>query len=267
MNSALQMLRSLTTVWQIHLEKSINDSFAKEFRNIMDYDNDTSLHLQSFLHEMHLRNAQFAPGTQQDVHEAIQFILHELCGVTNIVHTYFTFHMKTEIRCCHCSKFTHRCEPCIFLKVPLSKIISKGFTKALPLQYYIQQSLIGEILTGENAYQCDNCNDKIDATTECTILDDPQILFIQLLNFSSDSTKVNAAVTVQDIIYINDHRYQLKSAICHIGLNLGEGHYIAYTNIYGEWFNCNDNIVTNFKYTDINGKEVYILCYEKITNR
>ena len=35
-NSPLQMLRSLSTVWQIHLEKSINDPFAKEFKNIMN---------------------------------------------------------------------------------------------------------------------------------------------------------------------------------------------------------------------------------------
>ena len=127
----------------------------------------------------------------------------------------------------------------------------------------LQQSLIGEKLTGENAYQCDNCSDKIDATTERTIMDSPEILFIQLLRFSNDSTKLNADVTVQDVIYINDYPYQFKSAICHIGLNLGVGHYIAFININGEWFNCNDNVVTNCKYTDVNGKEVYILCYEK----
>ena len=256
------MLRSVSSVWQMHLEKSINDPFAKEFKNIMDHDGDTS-HLQSFLHETHLRNAQFTPGMQQDVHEAIQFILHELCAVKNIIHTCFTFNMKTEVRCCYCSNFTHPCEPCIFLKVPLSKIISKP----VPLQSYIQQSLIGEMLTGENACQCDNCNDKMDVTTERTIMDCAQILFIQLLRFSGDSTKLNADVTVQDVIYINDHPYQLKSAICHIGDNLCAGHYIAFTNINGEWYNCNDNVVTNCKYTDVNGKEVYILCYEKFTSR
>ena len=261
LNSALQMLRSLATVWQMHLKKSIDDPFAKIFKNIMDHDGDTSSHLQLVLHEMHVRNAQFTPGMQQDVHEAIQFILHELCAIANIICTCFTFNMKTKVRCCHCNKFTHRIEPCIFLKVPLSKI-----TKPVPLQNYIQQSLIGEKLTGENAYQCDNGNDKIDATTERTIMDSPEILFIQLLRFSNDSTKLNADVTVQDVIYINDYPYQLKSAICHIGLNLGVGHYIAFTNINGEWFNCNDNVVTNCKYTDVNGKEVYILSYEKIIN-
>ena len=59
----------------------------------------------------------------------------------------------------------------------------------------------------------------------------PQILFIQLLRFSSDFTQLNADVTVQDVIYINDQPYQLKSAICHIGLNLSGGHNIAFTNI------------------------------------
>ena len=96
-NSALQMLQSLSTVWQIYLEKSINDPFAKEFKNIMDHHGDILSHLQSFLHDMHQRNAQFTPATQQDVHEAIQFILHELCGVANIIHTCFTFHMKTML--------------------------------------------------------------------------------------------------------------------------------------------------------------------------
>ena len=71
LNSALQMLRSLATVWQMHLKNSINDPFAKIFKNIMDHDGDISSHLQFFLHEMHVRNAQFTPGMQQDVHEAI----------------------------------------------------------------------------------------------------------------------------------------------------------------------------------------------------
>ena len=165
-NSALQMLRSLSTVWQIHLDKSINDSFVKEFKIMMDHSDDASSHLQSFLHEIRMRNAQFNPGTQQDVHEAIQFILHQLCGVANIIRTYITFQMKTEVRCCRCFNFTHRYEPSIFLNVPLSKIISEP----VPLQNCIQQSLISERLTGENAYQCDKCSDKVDATTERTIM-------------------------------------------------------------------------------------------------
>ena len=88
------MLRSLATVWLMHLKKSINDPFAKIFKNILDHDGDTSSHLQFFLHEMHVRNAQFTPGMQQDVHEAIQFILHELCAIANIIRTCFTFNMK-----------------------------------------------------------------------------------------------------------------------------------------------------------------------------
>ena len=104
---------------------------------------------------------------------------------------------------------------------------------------------------------------------EAAIMDNPEILFIQLLRFSTDergSTKNNADVMIQDVIYINDHPYQIKSAICHIGLHMGAGHYIAFININGEWFNCNDDIVQRCTQTDINGREVYILCYHKLPN-
>ena len=90
---------------------------------------------------------------------------------------------------------------------------------------------------------------------------------VQLWVARNDARKLDVDVTVQDVIYINDNLYQLKSAICHIGVNLGVGHYIAFTNINGEWFKCDDNVLTNCKYTDVNGKEVYILCYEKFQNR
>jgi ubiquitin C-terminal hydrolase len=67
-------------------------------------------------------------------------------------------------------------------------------------------------------------------------------------------------------------RYRLSSVILHRGREKGSGHYIAFVNHYGQWYEVDDHRVRPIKWNDVNDHDKleeraltpYLLCWEKV---
>ena len=273
-NSALQMLRALPWIWEENLQES-SDDFVNTFNIIMQNDRNliTQTTYRTFLTNLE-EKGEFIPYEQQDVHEALNCIFNTLSQSLN---NCFQFTITSTVKCKRCLTPTDRSENCNFLRLSLCDYTDN--MQPLPIQIApiapikvqncIQNFFVSELLSGQNAYQCDICADKTEAGKEI-VMDNPRILFIQLLRYSTNEAGVprkdNRNVIVQEEININNHPYKLKAAICHLGENLNGGHYIAFVNLNGIWYKCNDNTVTISAVFEIEKSEVYILSYEKSTS-
>ena len=59
-------------------------------------------------------------------------------------------------------------------------------------------------------------------------------------------------------------RYNITGVITHKGPNIGEGHYIAYVNVAGSWFQCNDSYVQEVSWETVKTMRVYLLFYLRL---
>ena len=119
-----------------------------------------------------------------------------------------------------------------------------------------------ETLNGNNQYQCDICQCKVDAEryTEMDVL--PPILNIQLMRFVYEFTngnytkkKLKHAVQIPKTISARDYLlhsadsdeiYELVAVLYHKGVSVDSGHYIANVCDYNTnvWWKCDDSTVT-----------------------
>ena len=56
----------------------------------------------------------------------------------------------------------------------------------------------------------------------------------------------------------------LSAIIAHKGLNIREGHYIAYVNVDGSWFQCNDSDVQEISWETVRREKVYLIFYLRL---
>ena len=118
-----------------------------------------------------------------------------------------------------------------------------------------------ETLNGNNQYQCDKCQQKVDAEryTEMDVL--PPILNIQLMRFVYEFTngsfgkkklkhavKIPKTISARDLLQTAevDDVYELVAVLYHKGLSVDSGHYIANVCDYNtkDWWKCDDSTVT-----------------------
>ena len=268
------MLRVLPVRMENNLHQS-SDNFVDAFNKIMNNDrNLPQITYITFLGSLG-KKGRFNPYHQQDVHEAMTCMSNALSQSIN--NTCFEFKIESKVLCKRCLTDNEpTVEHCKFLQLSLCdfsedtdrhSLSSAAQKPPIEVQSCIQNFFVSKSLSGENAYQCDTCAKKTEAGKEIE-MDNPKILFIHLLRFTTNEqgvvTKDNRRVIVNSgTILINNLAYTLKAAICHSGEYLNGGHYIAYVNSNDAWYKCNDNEVSMSKVEDINESEIYILSYEK----
>ena len=276
-NSALQMLRVLPVRTENYLQES-SDDFVKTF-NIIIKGNESNLEIKETTYRTFLRcleeKCNFIPNQQQDVHEALNCMFNFL---THSIKPCFKFEIQSTVQCGRCLTISPPTleADCTFLQVPLTdnyyddrhSLSSPAEKPPIEVQNCIQNFFLSESLSGENAYDCDTCALKTEAGKDIKMLDNPEVLFIHLLRYSTTkegvTTKDNRRVIIKSgTILINNDAYTLKAAICHSGEYLHIGHYTAYVNYNDAWYKCNDKNIFMSKVEDIKESEVYILSYEK----
>ena len=52
--------------------------------------------------------------------------------------------------------------------------------------------------------------------------------------------------------------------IRHTGASIARGHYIAYVQISGKWYEANDSHIRELPWETVRGLEAYVLFYERI---
>uniref|UniRef100_A0AAQ6A495 Ubiquitin carboxyl-terminal hydrolase n=1 Tax=Amphiprion ocellaris TaxID=80972 RepID=A0AAQ6A495_AMPOC len=133
-------------------------------------------------------------------------------------------------------------------------------------------------LKGDNMYSCERCKKLRNGVKYCKVLKLPEILCIHLKRFRHEvmySFKISSHVSFP--LEGLDMRpflakespsqvttYDLLSVICHHG-TAGSGHYIAYCQnvINGQWYEFDDQYVTEVHETVVQNAEAYVLFYRK----
>ncbi|XP_062410304.1 ubiquitin carboxyl-terminal hydrolase 20 isoform X1 [Sardina pilchardus] len=133
-------------------------------------------------------------------------------------------------------------------------------------------------LKGDNMYSCERCKKLRNGIKYCKVVRLPEILCIHLKRFRHEvmySFKINSHVSFPleglDLrpFLAKDSpsqitTYDLLSVICHHG-TAGSGHYIAYCQnvINGQWYEFDDQYVTEVHETVVQNAEAYVLFYRK----
>ncbi|XP_055009325.1 ubiquitin carboxyl-terminal hydrolase 20 isoform X2 [Boleophthalmus pectinirostris] len=133
-------------------------------------------------------------------------------------------------------------------------------------------------LKGDNMYSCERCKKLRNGVKYCKVLKLPEILCIHLKRFRHEvmysfkiSNHVSFPLEGLDMrpFLAKDSpsqvsTYDLLSVICHHG-TAGSGHYIAYCQnvINGQWYEFDDQYVTEVHETVVQNAEAYVLFYRK----
>ncbi|XP_037121519.1 ubiquitin carboxyl-terminal hydrolase 20 [Syngnathus acus] len=133
-------------------------------------------------------------------------------------------------------------------------------------------------LKGDNMYSCERCKKLRNGIKYCKVLRLPEILCIHLKRFRHEvmysfkiSNHVSFPLEGLDMrpFLAKDSpsqvtTYDLLSVICHHG-TAGSGHYIAYCQnvINAQWYEFDDQYVTEVHETVVQNAEAYVLFYRK----
>ncbi|XP_069465338.1 ubiquitin carboxyl-terminal hydrolase 20 isoform X3 [Ambystoma mexicanum] len=133
-------------------------------------------------------------------------------------------------------------------------------------------------LKGDNMYSCERCKKLRNGVKYCKVLRLPEILCVHLKRFRHEvmySFKINSHVAfplegldLQPFLakecVSRVTTYDLLAVICHHG-TAGSGHYIAYCQnvINGQWYEFDDQYVTEVHETVVQNAEAYVLFYRK----
>lgn len=134
-------------------------------------------------------------------------------------------------------------------------------------------------LEGDNEYSCDVCTKKNKGVKYLKILELPEVLCIHFKRYESVgsakiTTHVSFPLTGLDLAPFMSTSsrqqcttYNLIACICHHGSALLNGHYTTYAlNCYdGQWYEFDDQHVTNVSSYQVENSEAYILFYQRST--
>ena len=100
----------------------------------------------------------------------------------------------------------------------------------------------------------------------------PEILVLHLSRFTSATQKIHSFVDFPAEL-TTDHirdghgqqmRYRLSGYIRHTGSSIANGHYIAYFQITGKWYEADDSFIRELSWDTVRTLEAYVLFYERI---
>ncbi|XP_053551810.1 ubiquitin carboxyl-terminal hydrolase 20 [Bombina bombina] len=133
-------------------------------------------------------------------------------------------------------------------------------------------------LKGDNMYSCERCKKLRNGVKYCKVLRLPEVLCIHLKRFRHEvmySFKINSHVAfpleglnlrpfLAKECVSRVTTYDLLAVICHHG-TAGSGHYISYCQnvINGQWYEFDDQYVTEVHETVVQNAEAYVLFYRK----
>ncbi|KAL6032089.1 hypothetical protein STEG23_029372 [Scotinomys teguina] len=222
--------------------------------------------------------ATFHKGHQEDAHEFLMFTLNamqESCLRGNkhseapsedrgLVHELFGGSWRSQIKCLSCQGTSDSVNP--FLDIPLDIYTAQSVNQAL------EDLVKPEELCGENAYQCDHCQDKMAASKTLTIETASKVLLLVLNRFSVfTGGKVDRKVSYPESLDLRPYMsqshggplvYTLYAVLVHAGVTCYCGHYFCYVRAgNGKWYKMDDSKVDRCDVTCVLSEPAYVLFY------
>ena len=249
-NSILQCLR-----YQRHFVNSIkdydhskDDLFYKHFIDLMFLDYDKTI-LQSFITKLaKMENSPFQLFRQSDAHELYLFLMDNFYE-THKLNNPFKGQYESTITCSLCNNESKTKQDFMSLSVSL---VSED------VQECIQEFEKEETLQG---IECENCNQRSDATKKINIVQYPKTLVVHLKRFTNQLKKAEENISLNDV-----SPYTLSATCNHSG-TVSFGHYTATVKkSNGGWLFCNDNFIKEINQFPEKSEMPYVLFYEKYKN-
>ncbi len=170
----------------------------------------------------------------------------------------FNYMTINNVVCDNCKYNTYNYESNLILNVSINTHTT--------VEACINESLTNTI----NTWRCDKCALTGNAIVRTTLLNGPKTLIIMLNRFNENLRKNNKSIEPADNININQYvadgsrnnTYKLVAIANHYGSE-SCGHYTAMCFYNGIWQEYDDQRVRKINRSDIDGRSIYLLFYNK----
>jgi len=201
------------------------------------------------------------PGDPGDAHELLIALINE---VNTPLAQIFQGQMSSTVQCSHCKKLT--------ITIDIMQDISLHICTdtSSPLLERLLKLFQPEILDGENAFWCGDCQESHPATKTLACTNIPTILIIHLKRLLPGGTIHNhipfeTTLDMEPFMtpeLMSAQKMELIGIISHQGTGKN-GHYVAATKKGTEWILYDDSITTQLTLTQLHRLQAYVLIYRK----
>ena len=184
----------------------------------------------------------------------------------------FEGNLQSILTCQHCSTPTITFQP--FKLIPLSFPVSNSeqdpynVPSSHDIYTLLDDFVIPEIISG---YYCNQCATRHPAEKKLDILSTPKVLMLQLKRFLGlqkidDFVKFPSQLRLKFVGAGSEehHSYRLTGVIFHRGETVASGHYIAYFNAEGKWWEADDSSIREVSWEIVRRMKVYLLFYLRL---
>ena len=265
MNSIIQQLYTIDyfteSIFQLNLKK--NDSFTYSLQEVfqkMKFSTSQSISSKKLLKTFKdLDGKPITINEQMDADEflakALEKLNEESQEMSLIIQNCFAGTQILEIL----SNCNHK-----YQRLEVFQSISLNVKNKRNLENSLEGVISGEALEGENAFYCENCQEKVSAVTRTSFKTLPNLLVFTLRRFEYDLEsmtrvkiddyfefpfeinlkKYSDKFMFSDILHENSYfEYKLKGIVVHVG-KADHGHYYSYIFQQGTWLEFNDSHVS-----------------------
>ena len=212
------------------------------------------------------------PYHQEDAHEFMRALISTLVmnGRNKQLSSLFDGLLESAVTCQSCGRASLTRDRYMDLSLNINDPDVSTLDEAL-LEYTKT-----EVLQDDNCVFCPKCDKKRTATKGLRLATAPSILVCHLKRFAFNSCgrliRLHKHVKFAETLQIGDYMsslnkakpppYDLVGILVHQGQTCASGHYIAFVKKNGEWYRCNDSVVTKVDQATVFEQQAYILMYE-----
>jgi hypothetical protein len=212
------------------------------------------------------------PYQQEDAHEFLRALLSTLVmnGHNKQLSSLFDGLLESSVTCQCCGRASLTRDRYMDLSLDINDPEISNLDDAL-VEYTKT-----ELLDGDNMVFCQKCEKKQCVTKGLRLATAPSILVCHLKRFAFDSygrlVRLHKKIDFPLQLEIGDFMsnlnksrpppYDLVGVLVHQGQTCASGHYLAFVKKEGDWFKCNDSVVTKVDVETVLNQQAYILMYE-----
>jgi hypothetical protein len=212
------------------------------------------------------------PYQQEDAHEFLRALLSTLVmnGHNKKLSSLFDGLLESSVTCRTCGRASLTRDRYMDISLDINDPAITSLDDAL------YEYTKNEILDEDNAVFCQKCKKKRSVNKGLRLATAPSILVCHLKRFAFDDygrlVRLHKKIDFPQRLQIGDFMsnlnkarpppYDLVGILVHQGQTCASGHYLAFVKKQGEWYRCNDSVVTKVDEATVLNQQAYIMMYE-----